>query len=141
MIRNHVRAALGAGIRAGDEDAARAALRTIDPAVRGIARRRLERALVDAALASDAAGLTQPPAEHVLRLAALMTVRRPVDDAANVEAVAAAYDQLPPVAMPRLPVWTILAALAALAVVGSIAFAIVTRPGPPSRTYVRPMPP
>ena len=52
MIRRHVLAAVDAGVAAGDDDAARAALRRIDWILRGQARRRLEHALIEAALAT-----------------------------------------------------------------------------------------
>jgi hypothetical protein len=66
MVRRHVLAALASGIAAGDEDAARAAIGRIDPVLRGVARRRLERALIDAALVVseiDRHALPKDPAE------------------------------------------------------------------------------
>src|SRR5262245_49627160 len=136
MFRRHVAAALGAGIAAEDEDAARAALRRIDPLARGLARRRLERVLIDAALACDAAQLTAPPPVHVMRVAALELAGRSVG-AADPSAVESAYAQLPRRAMPRFPLTTVVSLLFAIAMVGSVALYIVTRPGPPSRTYKR----
>lgn len=134
MLTRHVLAALAAGIAANDDDAARAALDRIDPVARGFARRKLGRALIDAELVAEG----KPPG-HVMRVAALSVAGRRVPvDADRVEA---AYAELPAVAMPRVPVWTIVAALVAVLLVGGVAFAIATRPGPAPRTYTRPMPP
>ena len=134
VLTRHVLAALDAGIAANDDDAARTALAGIDPVARGFARRKLGRALIDAELVAEG----KPPA-HVMRVAALAVAGRSVPvDADRVEA---AYAELPKPAMPRLPLWTIAAALIVLALAGGIAFAIVTRPGPAARTYHRPMPP
>lgn len=135
MIRRHVLAALGAGIEAGDDDVARAALRRVDWAVRKLAKRRFERAMIDAGLAT-----TEPDPGHVMRVAALALAKR--DIAANDrDAVAAAYAKL---AMPRpsrVPVATIALALAAVvAVVGSILY-YDSLPGRPSKAYARPLPP
>lgn len=141
MFRRHVLAALATGVSARDEDAARAALRRIDPIARGFARRRLERSLIDAALACDAAQLQAPPAEHVMRVAALATAGRAADNVADQAAVANAYAALPARAMPRLPLWTLVTLLVTASLIGSVAFYIVTRPGPPPRRYVRPLPP
>jgi hypothetical protein len=134
VLTRHVLAALDAGIAANDDDAARTALAGIDPVARGFARRKLGRALIDAELVAEG----KPPA-HVMRVAALAVAGRSVPvDADRVEA---AYAELPRATMPRLPLWTIAAALLVLALAGGIAFAIVTRPGPAARTYHRPMPP
>ena len=91
MVRRYVAAALGEGIAAGDEDVARAALRTIDPVARGFAKRRLEGALIDAALACDAAQVTSPAPDHVMRVAALAVAGRDPGDVRDVDAVTAAY--------------------------------------------------
>jgi hypothetical protein len=81
MFRRHVLAALSTGVASHDEDAARAALRSIDPIGRGLAKRRLERSLIDAALACDTAGLAAPPGDHVMRLAALTVAGTQADPA------------------------------------------------------------
>lgn len=134
MLTRHVLAALAAGIAANDDDAARAALARIDPVARGFARRKLGRALIDAELVAEG-----KPAAHIMRVAALSVAGKSVPvDADRVEA---AYAELPRIAMPRAPMWTIATALLALLVAGGVAFAIVTRPGPAARTYTRPMPP
>jgi len=134
VLTRHVLAALAAGIAADDEDAARAALGTIDPVARGFARRKLGSALIDAHLIADG----QPPA-HIMRVAALALAGRTVP--VDADRVAATYAELPPPRMPRVPVWTIATALVALLIAGGITAAIALHPGPKSRTYVRPLPP
>jgi hypothetical protein len=140
MFARHVLAALATGVSAKDEDAARAALRSIDPVGRSLAKRRLERSLIDAALACDAAGLPTPSNEHVMRLAALTVARTPAN-AADPAAVEAAFTAMRPASMPRFPLYTLLTLLATLSLVGGIGLYIVTRPGPPPRQYVRHLPP
>src|SRR6187549_2302130 len=106
MLRRHMLAALDAGIAARDEDAARTAIRRVEPIGRGFARRKLERSLIDAALACDAAQVAAPTSEHVMRLAALGVAKRPVH-AGDVAATEAAYAQLAKPRMPRLPILTL----------------------------------
>jgi hypothetical protein len=61
MIRRQVLYALAAGIAAGDEEVARTAIRSSDWVLRGFTRRRLERALRDAALATgEISGAAEP---------------------------------------------------------------------------------
>jgi len=136
MGNRHVLAALGAGIAANDDDVARAALRRADPIARGFARRRLEAALIDSALAC---GPAAPPA-HVMKLAALRVAGRPVEGTSDAQ-VAQAYAQLPATAMPRFPLMTVVTLLALLASAGGVVLFVMTRPGPPPRSYVRPLPP
>src|SRR5689334_19667311 len=97
MIRRHVLAALDAGIAAGDDDAARAALRRIDLVLRRSARKRLERALIDAALATNELGGAVDPdaARHVQRVAALQLAKAAPDDVCDRARVEAAYAALP----------------------------------------------
>jgi hypothetical protein len=140
MFKRHVLAALAAGIPANDEDVARSALKRVDPLARGFARRKLETALIDAALACDAAQLRTPAPAHVMRLAAL-DVAGSRADAADEAGVAVAYTSLATPSLPRFPLLTLLALLSLLSVAGGIAFFIATRPGPAPRTYVRPLPP
>ena len=140
MFARHVLAALDAGILARDEDAARTALRRIDPVGRGFARRKLERTLIDAALACDAVQMTAPPAEHVMRLAALQLAGK--DGAAgDIAGTASAYAELPKRAMPRLPLVTLLLVLftGALGVGGT--FFVMRALEKPSRVYARKLPP
>ncbi|HUJ61138.1 MAG TPA: hypothetical protein VLX92_21690 [Kofleriaceae bacterium] len=132
MLDRHVSCALAAGIAANDDDAARAALRRFDPVARVLARRRLERALIDAQLATA----NRSPA-HVMRVAALAIAGKAVAE----PEVEAAYAALPAPVRPRVPIWTIVPAAMVLAVAGAIAFAILARPGAKPRSYVRPMPP
>lgn len=140
MLDRHVRVALAAGIAANDDDVARRSLPR-DPVARVVARRGLERALIDAALACGEAGLPRPPAAHVMRVAALKVARRPAERPGDEAAVTAAYGALPEVRAPRVPIWTIGAGLAAAAMVAGAVLYFVTLPGPASRTYVRPLPP
>ncbi len=144
MVRRHVLAALHSGIAADNEDAARAALEKVDPVVRSMARRRLERALIDAALACDAAGLTNPAPAHVMRLAMLELsghAKHALAPAGDVGAVTTAHAALPAPRPSRFPLVTVLAAVMAVAVAGGVTAYIATRPGPPPRHYVRPLPP
>src|SRR3954463_11616964 len=99
MIRRHVLAALAAGVAAGDDDAARAALRKIDPVLRRSAKKRLERALIDAALATNELGGAVDPeaARNGQRGAPLPISRREPDDVCDRDRVAAAYTALPAV--------------------------------------------
>ncbi|HEY5938239.1 MAG TPA: hypothetical protein VIU61_26490 [Kofleriaceae bacterium] len=142
MIRRHVLAALARGISAGTDDAAREALRKIDWAIRKRAKRKLETALIDAALATNELGGADDPdaARHVQRAAALQLAKVQVD-LTDRERVTAAYAALPPVKAPRLWLATSVLGLAAVAaVVGSYVY-IDSLPGRPSRAYARPLPP
>ncbi len=140
MFKRHVLASLATGIPANDEDVARAAIKAIDPVARGFARRKLEAALIDAALACDAAQLPAPAPAHVMRLAALTVAGRD-SNAADPAAVEAAYATLAAPAMPRFPLWTVMSLLITLSLVGGVAAYVVTRPGPPPRPYARQLPP
>ena len=151
MIRRHVLAALAAGIDAGDDDVARKALRRIDWVLRGFARRRFERALIDAALAvtdvfdEDAArpvtsDSTSPEAmRHIQQLAALAVANVPVDEVRDRAHVATAYRALPPVRRSSLPIATFAASTLLLAIAATVALFVWTRPGAPKRAYARPM--
>lgn len=140
MFRRHVLAALDAGITARDEDAARTAIRRVEPVGRGFARRKLERSLIDAALACDAAQLAAPASEHVMRLAALGLANRPANPA-DVAGVEAAYAQLGKRRMPRLPIVTLFSVLALAALVTGGVFYVQRSLEKPSRTYARKLPP
>ena len=139
MIHRHVLAALATGIEAGNDDAAREAVLRADWILRGAARRRLERALIDAALvsrelvsAADAEGM-----RHVQRVAALDLAGRDVD-ASDRDAVARAYHGLD-VRAPAAPVATIAAGV--LAVVAVVAFGLgVHRLRHPHRSHPSPPP-
>ncbi|HEU0033236.1 MAG TPA: hypothetical protein VFQ53_21535 [Kofleriaceae bacterium] len=147
MIRRHVLAALADGVDAGHEDAARAALARTEWLLRGRARRRLERALIDASLATGESDTFHDPeaARHVQRVAALALGKRRLDDPSDRSAVQAAYDTLPVATVPRGP-RALLAVMAAATL--AIAATIVVWPDPPHRRgarvaegYVRPLPP
>ncbi|NVB80769.1 MAG: hypothetical protein HOV81_20400 [Kofleriaceae bacterium] len=141
MLRRTVLAALEIGVDSRDEDAARNALRKIDPIARGVAKRRLERALIDAALACDTAQVVSPSPEHVMRIAALAVAGKTPGDVGDLAGVMATYQSIGRKSLPRFPLFTVVAALLVAALVGGVAFYIATRPGPPSRTYVRVLPP
>ena len=143
VIRRHVLAAVDAGVAAGDDDVARAALRRVDWVLRGQARRRLEQALIDAALATGVLALDAPAAaRHVLRAAALIIRARHDVDLADRDQVARVYETTVVGRPIRVPVASIVAALiaftAATAVAG-VAMFVAThgRPG----VYTRPAPP
>lgn len=141
MVRRYVLAALAQGIAAGDEDVARRALRKIDAVVRGMARRRLERSLIDAALAAHQ--FNSPDYEvsrHIQRVAALQVAGVEVD-ATEPTRVSDAYAKLPQVHMPTVPVATIsLALVLALLFTGAFVY-VASLPGAASRTYKKPLPP
>lgn len=143
MIRRHVLAALDAGIAAGDDDAARAALRRIDLVLRRAARKRLERALIDAALATNELGGAVDPdaARHVQRVAALQLAKAAPEDVSDRTRVAAAYDALPRRRPGTFPAATVALCtfLGALSV--TVALYIITLPGPAKRAYARELPP
>lgn len=143
MIRRHVLAALDAGIAAGDDDAARAALKRIDLVLRRSARKRLERALIDAALATNELGGAVDPeaARHVQRVAALQVANAVPEDVTDRARVEAAYS-----ALPRRRPWTFPAATVALCtLLGGLSVAVtlflLTLPGPAKRAYARELPP
>jgi hypothetical protein len=141
MLRRHILAALDAGISAHDEDAARAALRRIDPIARGIARRKLERSLIDAALACDAAGMTAPPSDHVMRLAAVTLADHEVNpNAADVDGTTTRYREIPKRAMPRLPLFTAVVVLLTTALVAGGVFFVQRALEKPPRTFARKLP-
>lgn len=96
MIHRHVLAALATGIEAGNDDAARAAVGRTDWVLRGVARRRLERALIDAALVSgELVSAADPEAmRHIQRVAALDVAGDDKIDASDRLAVARAYRRL-----------------------------------------------
>jgi hypothetical protein len=143
VIRRHVLAAVDAGVAAGDEDAARAALRRVDWILRGRARRRLEHALIDAALATGVLATDAPAtARHVLRAAALILRGRREVDLADPDHVARAYEATEVFAPSRVPIASIVAAIIALtaatAVAATAAFVLTDqRPG----VYSAPPPP
>ena len=143
MIRRHVLAAVDAGVAAGDDDVARAALRRVDWILRGQARRRLEQALIEAALATGVLAPDAPgAARHVLRAAALIIRERRGVDLADRDQVARAYETTAVGRPSRVPVASILAVIIALTAATAVATAAVFvathgRPG----VYTRPPPP
>jgi hypothetical protein len=143
VIRRHVLAAVDAGVAAGDDDAARAALRRVDWILRGQARRRLEQALIDAALATGVVVLDAPAAaRHVLRAAALIIRGRRDIDLADRDQVARVYETTVVGSPIRVPIASIVAAIIALTVATAVATAtvFVATHGPPG-VYTGPPPP
>ena len=142
MIRRHVQAALADAISAGDDDAGRAALASVDYVLRGRARRCYEQSLIEAALAANefAAFGDVEKTRHVQRVAALQLANQPVD-VTDHAAVAAMYERLPPVRRSRFPIATLLVALL-IAGAGAGAYAVVdSLPDKPKRAYAKPLPP
>lgn len=142
MIRRHVQVALAAAIAAGDDDVARAALAKVDWVLRRRARRKLERSLIDAALAANEFGAfgDVEATRHVQRIAALQVAGIPVA-ATDRAKVARAYAALPRVAAPRAWIATILLGVVAATAVAGTYLYLDSRPGKASRAYVRPLPP
>ena len=143
VIRRHVLAAVDAGVAAGDDDAARAALGRVDWILRGRARRRFEQALIDAALATGVIVLDAPAgARHVLRAAALIIRGRRDVDLADRDQVARVYEAAVVGAPIRVPIASIAAALLTLTMVTAVATAavFVVTHGPPG-AHTRPAPP
>lgn len=142
MIRRHVLAALAAGIDAGDDDAARAHLRRIDYVIRRAAKRRLESALIDAALATNELDSTNPESvRHVQRVAALTLAKALPDDVGDRERVAAAYRALPAPKSGGAPLATIFASIVGAVAIAGLALVIAIRPPKAKRAYARPLPP
>ncbi len=144
VLARHLLAALEQGVAQADEDAARSALTKIDWVLRGQARRRLEKLLIEAALATEVTDTSNPDAcRHVLRAAALQ-LREVTDvDLRDADRVTCAYETLteskPP---PKWPVASIAAAGIVLALTTTIGAATVMvvnakPPGP----FERPAPP
>lgn len=143
MIRRHVLAALAAGISAGDDDAARAALKNVDWLLRRPAKKRLERALIDAALATNELGGAVDPeaARHVQRVAALQLAHAAPDDVCDHARIEAAYAALPKVRAGGVPVATIAFCLVVGVVAATASLYLLTLPGPATRAYARELPP
>jgi hypothetical protein len=120
VIHRHVLAALATGIEAGNDDAAREALARTEWIVRGAARRRFERSLIDAALLTGEliSGADPEAMRHVQRVAALGLAGRDVD-VGDRAAVASAYRALD-VRAPTAPLATIVASV--LVVLAAAAF-------------------
>ena len=107
------------------------------------AKRRLEGALIDAALATNELGGAIDPeaARHVQRVAALQLRKVAPDDVTDRDRIAAAYAALPNVRAGGAPVATLLLGLVIGAVMATAMLYLWTRPGPATRTYTRELPP
>jgi hypothetical protein len=131
VIRRHILSALATGIAAGDDAAAREALCDTDWILRGPARRRLQRALIDAMLLTNCGYTGEDPedARHVQRVAALDIAGVTDVDVHDRWAVAGRYAALAPVVPPSpAPVATALASGAlALAIVLFVWLSVVVR--------------
>jgi len=138
VIRRHVLAALATGVEAGDDDAARAALAHADWVLRGSARRRLERALLDAAIISRAMVSAEDREEmrHVQRVAALSLAGNYEIDATQRDAVTDAYAKLPPSRSPA-PIATILAIAGGAIAILLLVLAVIAIRTPASHRRVR----
>jgi hypothetical protein len=104
VIRRHVLAAFAEGVQAADDEVARSALANIDWVLRGLARKRLETALLDATLAAGTDERVEAT-RHRLRAAALITAGAACE-LGNADAVAKAYDELAVAPPTRLPIAT-----------------------------------
>lgn len=76
-----------------------------------------------------------------MRIAALAVAGRDPGDVRDAAGVMATYQSIGRKSLPAFPLFTVLAAVLIAALAGGAAFYIATRPGPPSRTYVRALPP
>lgn len=162
MIRRHVLAALAIGVETGSVDAARGALESIEWALRGRARRRLEAAFLDAALAVGTAGEDAAEAtRHWLRAAALIVRDQPGELAdcqlhdgrsrsfaardANVDRarVAATYGAAVVIAPTKFPLVTLIATMCVCGVATAFGAATVRaiQDTPSADAYQRPTPP
>ena len=141
MIRRHVLAALADGVQAADDEVARMALANIDWVLRGLARRRLENALLDATLAAGTDERVEG-ARHRLRAAALIAAGTEVE-LENADAVAKAYTDLDVAPPPRLPIATGLVATMGVLLSMFVTFAMVrvVTAGAANGEFARPSPP
>lgn len=136
-------AALASAIEAADDNVARTSLAQIDWILRGRARRLLEAALLEAALATGVTDYTDPAAvRHVLRAAALI-VRRERVDLTDPMKVAAAHETHELAAPTTWPIATIVAGAIAFATATTVAAAtaFVVKGPPKPYAYERPTPP
>lgn len=110
MIRRHVLAALAQGVEAGDDGAAREALAQTEWVLRGHARRRLERALIDAAyLTGEGFSIVDTETmRHLQRVAALDVAGKNDVDVTDRAAVARTYYELETQVASRVPLAAIL---------------------------------
>lgn len=141
VIRRHVLAALADGVQAADDEIARLALADIDWALRGLARRRLEHALLDATLAAGTDERVEAT-RHRLRAAALIAARVPCE-LGDARAVADAYARLAVAPPPRLPIATGLVATLGLLLAMLVSFTMVrvVTAGAANGEFTRPDPP
>ncbi|MEO8703506.1 MAG: hypothetical protein ABI867_25890 [Kofleriaceae bacterium] len=145
MVRRHVLAAIARGVAADEagDDVARKALARIDFVLRGRARRTLEHALIDATIAANVQDDSPAAIRHRLRAAALVVQGRSDIPLADRDAVTRAYEQTDEVAVPRLPIASMIVGVATIAVSTAVAAAavmVVTSPPPPG-SLTRPTPP
>ncbi len=144
MVRRHVLAALAAAIEAADDNVARTALARIDWILRGRARRMLEAALLEAALATAVTDYTDPAGvRHVLRAAALIIRGETGVALADPVRVAAAHETHELTAPVTWPIATIVAGAIALATATTVAAATAFVVKGPAKAYAyeRPTPP
>ncbi len=143
MIRRHVLTALAIGVEAGDDEAARSSLENIEWVLRRPARRRLEKALLEAAIATGTTDFDDTEAvRHWLRAAALI-VRAEGEALADRARVAAAYGRAAVRAPMRFPLATVIAAMLAVGSATAFGAATVMAIKAPvgGEAYRRPTPP
>ncbi len=128
-------------MQAADDEVARMALANIDWVLRGLARRRLETALLDATLAAGTDERVEG-ARHRLRAAALVTAGEPCE-LGDANAVAQAYAALDIRSAPRLPIATGLVATFGVVMSMLVTFTMVqvVTAGGDNGEYTRPEPP
>lgn len=128
-------AALEAGIEAGDDAVAREAIEQTEWVLRARARRRLDRALIDAVyLTREGFSSVDPETmRHLQRVAALDVAGHVDVDVTDRAAVASRYYALAPANVPPLPLGTLVAAAAVtLSVIALVWLVIYVRtPAPP----------
>ncbi len=132
MIKRAVAFALSRGVDAGATAAAAAALRGVDPLLRVLALRRLDRVLADAERATRVEDAT-----HRLRIAALMLAKGvPEADYDDEAAIAAEHATLGTPRPPRKGPWIVVGTLGTIvvAVTAIVVITIVHRPFDPART-------
>jgi hypothetical protein len=138
-----VLSALAIGVEAGDDEAARSSLENIEWILRGPARRRLEKALLEAAVATGSTNYEDKESvRHWLRAAALI-VRAEPEALSDHARVAAAYGQAAVRAPMRFPLATVITAMLATATATAFGAATVMAIQAPNgeEAYHRPAPP
>jgi hypothetical protein len=129
-MKRQVIEALGAGVVAGDDKEAEAALRHVEVVRRGRARKLLRGTLGDAMLASGTAGAGQGEAEqrHLMRVAVLLLRGEREVNLGDAAAVETAYERELPAAPHRRFPGGLVAVLAILGGAGALTVYLARRP-------------